>query len=133
MDEILKQLTIEYLEAVEDRCSLLFQALNVKNKFELDPIMRQCQEPRKEFFVNGKRYEAYLHGRGCNVFDGQINIDWDFDAVGYGINPHLLSYYIEQSAPELNKLYPEARIKDEFEKALTTGELVKRCFLYYYV
>ena len=70
--------------------------------------MRQCQEPRKEFFVNGKRYEAYLHGRGCNVFDGQINIDWDFDAVGYGINPHLLSYYIEQSAPELNKLYPEA-------------------------
>lgn len=70
MDEILKQLTIEYLEAVEDRCSLLFQALNVKNKFELGPIMRQCQEPRKEFFVNGKRYEAYLHGRGCNVFDG---------------------------------------------------------------
>lgn len=37
MDEILKQLTIEYLEAVEDRCSLLFQALNVKNKFELGP------------------------------------------------------------------------------------------------
>lgn len=53
--------------------------------------------------------------------------------MGYGINPHLLSYYIEQSAPELNKLYPEARIKDEFEKALTTGELVKRCFLYYFV
>lgn len=34
----------------------------------------------------------------------------------------------KRSAPELNKLYTEARIKDEFEKALTTGELVKRSF-----
>lgn len=119
------------MKAVEDNCRIVFEGFGVKNKFELGAILRSRQNG--EFYINGKRYEAFLHGRGCDVYDGEIHIDWDFDAESYGINPMMLVYYIEQSAPTLHDFYNLSKIREEFEKAVKNGELRKEDDLYYLV
>lgn len=122
-------LAIDYMNAVEEKCAILFEGFGVKNKYELGKILRE--RINGEFFVNGKRYEAFMHGRGCDVYNGHIHIDWDFDDKSYGINPVMLCYYIKQVKPELYDVNTHSYIKDEFDKAVKNNELIKRHDLYY--
>lgn len=136
MEEKLKNVLKEYIRDVEDTCNILVRSinnlenLNLKNKYDFFTYRLNCK--KIEFEAGGFSYR--LHGRGCEAFNKEKYIDWDF---GYrsrwcGIDPWKVSMTLESNNSPYVEYYDGKLIKTACEQFVREGIMFKKYDLYYF-
>lgn len=130
MEDYLKIIIKDYLEEVNLLCYKLIEGLKLKSKLDLWDYRKINNDMQIE--VNGIKY--IFHGRGCQAYDGNNFVDWDF---GYGsrwcgIEPWLLAITLKENKSSYIEYYDGKRIIEECERAVLNGEMYKKYNLYYF-
>ncbi|MDR2939046.1 MAG: hypothetical protein LBV08_01860 [Clostridiales bacterium] len=131
MDEQLKQLSIQYINSVEEICLIMLSGLKINSKKEL--LRYGLKKQIGEFYFNGE-HKYMFHGIGCKLSNDNIIIDWDF---GIGdmwccIDPWKLQCYLKENK-KVSNVYEIKYIQKEYDKAVGDGEMIKKGGLYYFV
>ena len=127
----LRKISLEYIDTVNKVCLLMLKGLNLKTKEEM--LNHRIKNPIG-YFDLGEKNKYQFHGRGCAFSNSELSINWD---LGYsekwcGLNPWLLADYIQNNDKYFSGFYTGDKIKDEFEKAVLKGKMIKKYELYYY-
>lgn len=130
MEEQLRLVIEGYLDEVNRLCYQLLKGLNLKTKTDLWEYRRIYNEV--QIVVEGVQY--IFHGKGCRASNEKYFIDWDF---GYGsrwcgVEPWLLARTLKQNKDNYTEYYDGNKIKEECEKAVLQGIMIKKYELYYF-
>lgn len=131
MDQILRKLSEEYINVVEQTCTLMLQGFNLSTRTEL--LKYGFENQVGEFYLNGKNSYMF-HGIGCEFKNDRVKIDWDFGVNNKwcGIDPWKIYFYLKDNSTRNKKVFDVKYIKKEYDEAVETGEMVKRDGLYYF-
>lgn len=126
----------EYIDAVENVCSILLneinrsENLNLKTKFDFFEYRAKNRKMKFEFC--GITFQ--LHGIGCAAFNEEFHIDWDF---GYqdrwcGIDTWKVAMYLKRNNSKHTKFYDGRVIQQCCDEFVKQGIMFKKDNRYYF-
>ena len=136
MEEKLKIILKQYIREVENLCNILIRSINnservyLKNKYDFFVYRANCK--KVEFEAEGITYR--LHGKGCEAFNKEIFISWDF---GYrsrwcGIDPWKVSRTLKKNGSNYTEYYDGSEIKRLCDLMVENGIMFKQFDQYYF-
>lgn len=117
-----------YCSTVNEFFDIVCSGVGVTSKEEFIKLRLESQV--HEFNYENKKIIILFHGRGCKIQINESEIDWDFgyNSLLYGINPYNLKKFIEN---EFKVTYDMKYIDEYFNNLILKNQMYKKYGLYY--